>query len=109
MTEQDRYTELYETWCRVDLINLIIKLEESSASTWKPHWKNYHDPRPVNHRGMIAWSITKPLELQKPNNKDMRLSSGTSDKRVAEKVKWEKAAIIYQRFDEELERRQHND
>ena len=27
MTEQDRYTELYETWCRVDLINLIIKLE----------------------------------------------------------------------------------
>ena len=28
-TEQDRYTELYETWCRVDLINLIIKLEEA--------------------------------------------------------------------------------
>ncbi len=27
-TEQDRYTELYETWCRVDLINLIIKLEQ---------------------------------------------------------------------------------
>ena len=26
-TEQDRYTELYETWCRVDLINLIMKLE----------------------------------------------------------------------------------
>ena len=28
MTEQDRYTELYETWCRVDLINLVIKLEQ---------------------------------------------------------------------------------
>lgn len=28
MTKQDRYTELYETWCRVDLINLIIKLEQ---------------------------------------------------------------------------------
>ena len=27
-TEQDRYTELYETWCRVDLINLIIELEQ---------------------------------------------------------------------------------
>ena len=30
MTEQDRYTELYETWCRVDLINLIIKLEAAN-------------------------------------------------------------------------------
>ena len=30
MTEQDRYTELYETWCRVDLINLIIKLESAN-------------------------------------------------------------------------------
>jgi len=29
-TEQDRYTELYETWCRVDLINLIIKLEQEN-------------------------------------------------------------------------------
>jgi len=28
MTKQDRYTELYETWCRVDLIYLIIKLEQ---------------------------------------------------------------------------------
>ena len=28
MTEQDRYTELYETWCRIDLINLVIKLEQ---------------------------------------------------------------------------------
>ena len=32
MTEQDRYTELYETWCRVDLINLIIKLEQEKRS-----------------------------------------------------------------------------
>ena len=29
-TKQDRYTELYETWCRVDLINLIIKLEAAN-------------------------------------------------------------------------------
>jgi len=32
MTKQDRYTELYETWCRVDLINLIIKLEQKKKS-----------------------------------------------------------------------------
>jgi hypothetical protein len=32
MTEQDRYTELYETWCRVDLINYIIKLEQEKRS-----------------------------------------------------------------------------
>ena len=31
-TEQDRYTELYETWCRVDLINLIIELEQKKRS-----------------------------------------------------------------------------
>ncbi len=30
MTEQDRYTELYETWCRVDLINYIILLEAAN-------------------------------------------------------------------------------
>ena len=39
MTEQDRYTELYETWCRVDLINLIIKLEEAiSFSMGRAAW-----------------------------------------------------------------------
>jgi len=39
MTEQDRYTELYETWCRVDLINLIIKLEAAiSFSMGRAAW-----------------------------------------------------------------------
>ena len=76
----------------------------TTVPTWKPHWKNYHDPRQVKFRKKIAWAVTKPLELQTSNDKDKKLSSGTIDPVMANKVKWEVAAKIYQWFDEELEK-----
>lgn len=71
---------------------------------WKDHWHNYHDPRPVPVRGKIHWDVTKPVPLQKGSDKSKKLSSGTSDLRVAEERKWDLTAKIYQWFDNELEK-----
>lgn len=69
---------------------------------WKNHWINYNEPRPVSHRGKIHWAVTKPKSLWKSTNRDKKLSSGTSDVRVAEERKWVVAAKIYQWFDDKL-------
>ena len=37
------------------------------------------------------------------NDRDKKLSSGTSDPKIAEKVKWDVAAKIYQWFDNKIE------
>lgn len=76
----------------------------TSVPTWQNHWHNYNDPRPVKFRGKIAWAVTKPLILQKLKDKDKKLSSGTSDPKIAENVKWDVTARIYQWFDEQLEK-----
>ena len=71
----------------------------TSVPTWQNHWHNYNDPRPVKFRGKIAWAVTKPLILQKLKDKDKKLSSGTSNPKIAENVKWDVTARIYQWFD----------
>ena len=75
----------------------------TKSEMWKKHWRNYNDPRPVPYKGKIAWAVTKPKELWKKTDRDKKLSSGTSDPKMAERVKWEIAAKIYQWFDNKLQ------
>ena len=76
----------------------------TNVPNWQTHWHKYHNPRLTWFRNKWAWAVTKPPELQKPKDKDKKLSSGTTDKKMAERVQWEVAAKIYQWFDEELEK-----
>ena len=76
----------------------------TDVPNWQTHWHKYHNPRLTWFRNKWAWAVTKPPELQKPKDKDKKLSSGTTDKKMAERVQWEVAAKIYQWFDEELEK-----
>jgi integrase len=69
---------------------------------WQNHWIKYNDPRPVNCKGKIHWAVTKPKNLWKNTDRDKKLSSGTSDAKVAEERKWVVAAKIYQWFDDKL-------
>ena len=73
-----------------------------TPTVWKNHWHNYREPRPVNIRGKVHWAVTKPSPLWKKNDRDKKLSSGTSDRKVAEERKWYIAAKIYQYFDDEI-------
>ena len=75
---------------------------KNAPTGWKDHWHTYHDPRPVPVRGKIHWDVTKPVPLQKGSDKSKKLSSGTSDPRVAEERKWDITAKIYQWFDYRL-------
>lgn len=71
------------------------------AVVWESHWvKDYHEPRLVNHRGKLHWAVTKPKDLQKRTDPDKKLSTGTTDKVVAEERKHEVVAKIYKSFDE---------
>ena len=75
----------------------------TNEPNWQTHWHKYHNPRLTWFRNKWAVAVTKPPELQKPKDKDKKLSSGTTDKKMAERVQWEVAAKIYQWFDEQLE------
>ena len=64
------------------------------ALVWESHWvKDYHEPRLVKHRGKWHWAVTKPKDLQKPRDLDKKLSTGTTDKVVAEERKQEVAML----------------
>jgi len=68
---------------------------------WESHWvKDYREPRLVMHRGKWHWAVTKPKDLQKRTDPDKKLSTGTTDKVVAEERKHEVVAKIYKSFDE---------
>ena len=83
----------------------MVKNAPTNAPTeWKNHWHDYHDPRPVTFRGKVHWAVTKPSSLWKKNDRDKKLSSGTSDRKVAGERKWYIAAKIYQSFDDEIKK-----
>ena len=46
----------------------------------------------------------KAFNLKKLKDKDKKLSSGSSDPKIAENVKWDATARIFQWFDEQLEK-----
>ena len=80
------------------------KLRQLNSVEWQKHWLEiYHEPRLVWHRGKWHWAVTKPKELQTKTDKDKKLSSGTTDETIAKERKWEVAAKIYARFDDQLE------
>lgn len=67
--------------------------------------RDYHKPRLQKVSGKTSWYVvvTKPKALQKgPKDKAIRRSTGTSDKRVAEKLVHSKAEQIYKEFDKQL-------
>ena len=67
--------------------------------------RDYHKPRLQKVSGKTSWYVvvTKPKALQKgPKVKAIRRSTGTSDKRVAEKIAHSKAEQIYKEFDKQL-------
>lgn len=74
----------------------------NAPTSWKNHWNSYHEPRQVPYQEKIYWAVTKPAGLWKKTNRDKKLSSGTSDPRVAVERKWHIAAKIYQWFDDEF-------
>ena len=70
---------------------------------WLDHWHEYAEPRISLIRGKWHWCVTKPRSLQKPTDKDKRLSAKTTDKAVAMERKWAVVAKIYQAFDDEFQ------
>ena len=70
---------------------------------WRDHWHEYAEPRISLIRGKWHWCVTKPKSLQKPTDKDKRLSAKTTDKAVAVERKWAVVAKIYQSFDDEFQ------
>lgn len=67
--------------------------------------RNYNKPTLRKVSGKESWYVfvTKPEPLRKnPNDKQVRKSTGTSDKRLAEKRTHSVAEAIYQEFDEQL-------
>lgn len=67
--------------------------------------RNYNKPTLRKVSGKDSWYVfvTKPEGLRKnPNDKQIRKSTGTSDKRLAEKRIHSVAEAIYREFDEKL-------
>ncbi|MDU8946133.1 DUF6538 domain-containing protein [Ovoidimarina sediminis] len=64
----------------------------------------YHRSTLVKIRGKWYVSVTKPKELQFGKDKQARRSTGTSDRRQAERLQEELAQEIRDEFDQQLER-----
>ena len=65
--------------------------------------RDYHKPTLRKVSGKASWHVfvTKPVSLLKsPKDKQVRKTTGTSDKRLAEKLMHSIAQKIYQEFDE---------
>lgn len=60
----------------------------------------------LKHKKSIWYvQVTEPLELQRPNDKQIRRSNGTTDLREAERRKHKITEEIYALFDYEIDRR----
>lgn len=68
--------------------------------------RDYHKPTLRKVSGKSSWYVyvTKPDSLRKnPTDRQVRKTTGTSDKRLAEKLMHSVAEKIYQEFDEQLQ------
>ena len=88
--------------CLIQSLHLFLHLYRGMARSHRS--PRYHPSTLVKIRGKWYVSVTKPKELQFGTDKQARRSTGTSDRRQAERLREELAQKIRDEFDRQLER-----